>query len=181
MSKKVLVVVDMQNDFITGPLGNKECEAVVPKVVDVIKNNTWDEIITTSDTHDEKYMDTQEGKNLPIPHCIYKSSGWTLVSKVYDAIKETIGSNFANFNKHTFGSASLGKYLKHRYLSYKDDVEITFVGVCTGICVFSNAVIAKSFCPEAKINIIADACACVTPESHKTALEAMKLLQMNII
>ena len=180
MSKKVLVVVDMQNDFIDGPLGNAECQAVVPKVVDVIKNGEWDEIITTHDTHDEKYMNIQEGKNLPIPHCIFPSNGWALIPEVRDAIEEKSDASI-NFDKHTFGSIHLSEYLYHKYFSYGNDVEITFVGVCTGICVISNAVIAKSFCPEAKINIVADACACVTPESHKTALEAMKLLQMNII
>ncbi len=177
MAKKILVVVDMQNDFIDGPLGNDECKAVVENVVNVINNNTYDKIYMTYDTHDEDYLKTQEGKNLPVVHCVRGTEGYEYNPRVKEAIISK--RNVEAIEKHTFGSDILGTAIRQYVKDEK--AEIDFVGVCTGICVISNAFVVKAFNPEAKINVIENACACVTPQSHKTAIEAMKLCQINII
>lgn len=181
MSKKILVMVDMQNDFIHGALGNKECEAVVPKITTILNESDYEEVYVTFDTHDKHYLETQEGKKLPVEHCIAGTDGWIIEPVVFQTLRQNYSSEkVIGVEKNTFGSNKLGNMLAEKY-SDGSDLTIDFVGVCTGICVISNAIIAKTFCPEAEINIISEACACVTPESHKTALEAMKLLQMNII
>lgn len=177
---KILVVVDMQNDFITGPLGNSECQAVVSKVVDLIQSDEYDEIYVTRDTHYENYLETQEGKKLPVRHCIHGTDGWGICDEVYQAIKFS-GIQYSIINKETFGSLYLGKILELDYLTEQDNLEIDFCGVCTGICVISNVMIAKSALPEAKVCVVENACACVTPESHKTAIEAMRMCQIEII
>ena len=177
MAKKILVVVDMQNDFIDGPLGNDECKAVVENVVNVINNNAYDKIYMTYDTHDEDYLKTQEGKNLPVVHCVKGTEGYEYNPRVKEAIINK--RNVEAIEKHTFGSDILGTSIRQYVKDEK--AEIDFVGVCTGICVISNAFVVKAFNPEAKINVIENACACVTPQSHKTAIEAMKLCQINII
>jgi len=168
---KILVVVDMQNDFIDGALGTKEAIAIVPNVVEKIKNFDGDKIIFTRDTHEENYMETQEGKNLPVPHCIQGTNGWELnpeieALRIEDAI-----------DKPSFGSMELASYLKEL-----DGVEsIEFVGLCTDICVISNVMITKAALPEVPVIVDASCCAGVTPESHKNALEAMKMCQVKII
>ena len=177
--KKILVVVDMQNDFITGALGNAECQATVQKVVDVIKNNKYDNIFLTRDTHHDNYMETQEGKNLPVPHCIENTAGWEIVDAVSEAVAVCRDADVKIINKPTFGSVELGAILRAIY--DKEDAIIDFCGVCTGICVISNVMIAKANCPEAEIRVFQDACACITPESHRTAIEAMRLCQVTII
>lgn len=177
--KKILVVVDMQNDFITGALGNAECQATVEKVVDVIKNNKYDNIFLTRDTHHDNYMETQEGKNLPMPHCIENTAGWEIVDAVSEAVAVCRDADVKIINKPTFGSVELGAILREIY--DKEDAIIDFCGVCTGICVISNVMIAKANCPEAEIRVFQDACACITPESHRTAIEAMRLCQVSII
>lgn len=177
--KKILVVVDMQNDFITGALGNAECQASVQKVVDVIKNNKYDNIFLTRDTHHDNYMETQEGKNLPVPHCIENTAGWEIVDAVSEAVAVCRDADVKIINKPTFGSVELGAILREIY--DKEDAKIDFCGVCTGICVISNVMIAKANCPEAEIRVFQDACACITPESHRTAIEAMRLCQVTII
>lgn len=177
--KKILVVVDMQNDFITGALGNAECQATVEKVVDVIKNNKYDNIFLTRDTHHDNYMETQEGKNLPVPHCIENTAGWEIVDAVSEAVAVFRDADVKIINKPTFGSVELGAVLREIY--DKEDAIIDFCGVCTGICVISNVMIAKANCPEAEIRVFQDACACITPESHRTAIEAMRLCQVSII
>lgn len=186
---KVLVVVDMQKDFITGPLGNDDTRRIVPNVVAELKRAAAKDtlIIFTKDTHEENYMETLEGKNLPVPHCIRDSSGWYICDEVMDAYLETKdlwdGSEVLPFaidrmiEKPTFGSIDL-----QNVLCNLDNVEeITLMGVCTGICVLSNAILAKATLPEVPVNVIESCCACVTPETHKTAIEAMKLCQINII
>lgn len=177
--KKILVVVDMQNDFITGALGNAECQASVQKVVDVIKNNKYDNIFLTRDTHNDNYMETQEGKNLPVPHCIENTAGWEIVDAVSEAVAACRDADVKIINKPTFGSVELGTILREIY--DKEDAIIDFCGVCTGICVISNVMIAKANCPEAEIRVFQDACACITPESHRTAIEAMRLCQVSIV
>lgn len=175
---KILVVVDMQNDFTSGALGNKECEGVVPKVVDIINNEEFDEIILTRDTHQSNYLETQEGKKLPVEHCIKDTDGWQIRDEIISAVRD---KKHSIIDKSTFGSIYLAMALNCVLDEEKKNYDITLVGVCTGICVISNALLLKAYFPEAKINVRADACACVTPESHKTALEAMKMCQINII
>lgn len=167
---KTLVVVDMQNDFITGSLGTKEAEAIVPKVREKIAKaiENGDKIIFTQDTHFDDYLETQEGKNLPVKHCIKDTKGWE-IEETIDNIKYP----HTHIQKLTFGSRNLPKHI------FTDEVEL--VGLCTGICVLSNAILLKAFNTELKVTVDASCCACVTPESHKTALEAMKLCQVNVI
>ena len=168
---KILVVVDMQNDFIDGALGTKEAIAIVPNVVEKIKNFDGDKIIFTRDTHEENYMETQEGKNLPVPHCIRGTNGWELNPEIEALRKEEA------VDKPSFGSMELASYLKEL-----DGVEsIEFVGLCTDICVISNVMITKAALPEVPVIVDASCCAGVTPESHKNALEAMKMCQVKII
>lgn len=165
---KTLVVVDMQNDFINGSLGTKEAEAIVPKVREKIAEAiaNGDKIVFTQDTHFDDYLETQEGKNLPVKHCIKDTKGWE--------IEETIDNiEYPHIQKLTFGSRNLPGHI------FTDEVEL--VGLCTGICVLSNAILLKAFNTELKVTVDASCCACVTPESHKTALEAMKLCQVNVI
>lgn len=170
---KVLIVVDMQNDFTTGILGNPETVSVVGKVSDYIKNFRANEpdgkIIATLDTHDENYMNTQEGKYLPVPHCIRGTDGWKIVPEI-----DCILGDCIKFEKITFGAVDLPFAVGRD----KNIQEIQIIGVCTDICVISNAMILKSAFPEVPVKVIADCCAGVTPESHRTALKAMKSCQI---
>lgn len=179
MAKKILVVVDAQNDFITGALGNKECDVATNVIADEIRSGKYDDVIFTRDTHDENYLNTQEGKKLPVTHCIKWTNGWEVDARLKDAMKER-GVNcddITYIDKPTFGSKELGRLLEEYDNS---DTEIYFCGFCTGICVISNVSIAKTFCKDAEVLVIENACACVTPESHKTAIEAMKMIQVGI-
>ncbi|MBP5450828.1 MAG: cysteine hydrolase [Treponema sp.] len=169
---KLLIVVDMQNDFIDGSLGTKEAVAIVPNVAEKIKQAReagW-EVVFTRDTHQKDYLTTQEGKNLPVVHCILGSKGWQISDKL-DVGKSRI------FDKPAFGSMALADYAA----SLNGLEEIELVGLCTGICVISNAFILKAKLPEVKVSVDSSCCACVTPESHATALSAMKLCQVNVI
>lgn len=170
---KVLVVIDMQNDFIDGALGTKEAERIVPNVAKKMKE--FDGLIfATRDTHEENYLDTQEGKNLPVKHCIRNTDGWNLRPEIAELLRE------APIDKVTFGSVELGNLLKE-YHEKKESVEsITLVGLCTDICVISNAIIIKANLPEVPVIVDASCCAGVTPESHNQALEAMKMCQIEI-
>lgn len=170
--KKVLVVVDMQKDFISGALGTKEAEAVVDNVAEVIR--TFDgEVIFTRDTHTDKYLETQEGRNLPVSHCIKDSDGWQLDKKLASLRTEPVKI----FDKPTFGSVALAEYLKEN-----EELEsVTLIGLCTDICVISNALLIKAFLPEVEIRVMEKCCAGVTPESHQNALEAMKMCQIKIV
>lgn len=179
MKSKTLVVVDMQNDFIHGALGNDECKAVVSNVVDKINNFNGKEIIYTLDTHHENYMETQEGKKLPVKHCIEYSMGWILDKDVDEALRKN-GASIVEIRKPTFGSVALANHLMLEF-EENDEFEIEFIGVCTDICVISNAMLIKAFFPEAKVVVDASCCAGVTPESHKNALEAMKMCQIDVI
>lgn len=192
---KVLIVVDMQNDFIDGSLGTPEAQAIVPLVAETIEQMTDPNtvVIFTKDTHSENYMNTLEGKNLPVPHCIQGSKGYGIVDPVFIAYTNVMEKYMSGYNaypildqnpiivrKPTFGSMELQNILYDMDDKFGVE-EITLMGLCTGICVLSNAILAKATLPEVPVNVIADCCACVTPESHKTALEAMKLCQINII
>ncbi len=167
---KILVVVDMQNDFIDGALGTPEAVAIVPYVKEVIEHFEG-KVLFTRDTHFENYMETQEGKNLPVPHCIKGSCGWQIRGEL-DALRKTDA-----IDKITFGSKDLISVLEA-----EENIEsITFVGLCTDICVISNAMMVKGFYPEIPLIVDAKGCAGVTPQSHKNALEAMKMCQVQII
>lgn len=167
---KYLVVVDMQNDFIDGALGSKEAVAIVPYVKELIKSFDG-KVLFTRDTHFENYMDTQEGKNLPVPHCIKDTDGWQIRPEL-DELRKTEA-----IDKITFGSKELVELLKE-----EADIEsITFVGLCTDICVISNVMLVKAFYPEIPLFVDAKGCAGVTPESHNIALDAMKMCQVKII
>lgn len=170
--QKVLVVVDMQNDFIDGALGTKEAVAIVPKVKEKIENFEGT-VLFTRDTHFENYMDTQEGQNLPVPHCIKDTEGWQIRAEL-DALRTTEA-----IDKLTFGATNLPEKLAILHL--KESIEsITFVGLCTDICVISNVMVTKTYFPEIPIIVDAACCAGVTPESHKNALEAMKVCQVKV-
>lgn len=171
-SKNVLVVVDMQKDFIDGALGTKEAEAIVDNVAEKIKGFDG-EVVFTRDTHYDNYLETQEGRKLPVKHCIKGTDGWQLDSKLAALRLD----NAKIFDKPTFGSVELAEYLKS--LSLLESV--TLIGLCTDICVISNAMLIKAYLPEVKISVAASCCAGVTPESHKNALEAMKMCQIEII
>lgn len=169
----ILLVVDMQNDFISGSLGTKEAQSILPLVVDKVKTFAGI-VLFTRDTHESNYLHTQEGKNLPIEHCIKGTFGWQIAQELETLrIEEPI-------DKVTFGSSRLVDIV--RALNQKDPVtSITLVGLCTDICVISNALILKAFFPEVPITVDAACCAGVTPQSHKTALEAMKPCQIKIM
>ena len=167
---KILVVVDMQKDFIDGALGTAEAVAIVPYVKEVIE--TFDgKVLFTRDTHFDDYMQTQEGKNLPVMHCIKGTPGWE-IHRELDALRST-----EPIDKLTFGSSELPKIL-----AQEENIEsITFLGLCTDICVISTVMITKAFFPEVPVIVDAKGCAGVTPDSHKNALAAMKMCQVTVI
>ena len=168
----ILIVVDMQNDFIDGALGTPEAVAIVPNVLKKIENFSG-KIIFTRDTHQENYMQTQEGANLPVPHCIENSFGWQ--------IREGLEGHgeIAVLDKPTFGSRELGEMLLE--LDRQEPIgSICLIGLCTDICVISNALLAKAFLPEVPVSVDAACCAGVTPQSHLNALAAMKMCQIAI-
>ena len=166
---KTLIVVDMQNDFIDGALGTKEAEAIVQKVADKIKTFRKEgaQIIFTRDTHQTNYLETPEGRNLPVEHCIEGSEGWE-ISKELEVLPED-----EVINKVTFG------YVWSKDMIKGDEIEI--VGLCTDICVISNALVLKAVLPETPITVDSSCCAGVTPQSHNNALEAMKMCQISIV
>ena len=171
--KKLLIVVDMQTDFVTGALGTKEAQAIVPMGAEKIKKAKEDgtDVIFTLDTHEENYLDTQEGKQLPVPHCIKNTEGWMLVPQL-----RPLAGGCMSVEKPTFGSTRLAHIVgKAGY----DEIEL--IGLCTDICVISNAMLVKASLPNVPIYINADLCAGVTPESHRTALDAMAACQMAIV
>jgi nicotinamidase-related amidase len=168
--KKLLIVIDMQNDFIDGALGTQEAVSIIryvgAKLDDYKKSG--DAVIFTRDTHREDYLETQEGRELPVTHCIEKTEGWQISS-----LLDTDGA--VVFNKPSFGSIELADYV-----AGLAPEEIELVGVCTDICVISNALILKARLPETPITVDAACCAGVTPESHLNALKAMKMCQIHV-
>ena len=167
---KFLIVVDMQVDFITGSLGSKLAEAIVPSVVEKVKNYNGT-VIFTRDTHFADYMNTQEGNNLPVEHCIKGTNGWEICDELKPFAKKVV-------DKITFGSINLPKIIE----SYGEEIEeIELCGLCTDICVISNAMLIKACLPEARVCVNASLCAGVTVESHQNALKAMSACQIEII
>ena len=173
---EVLVVVDMQKDFVNGALGSKEACAIVPFVKARIEEAMKKEetILFTRDTHEENYMETQEGQRLPVPHCIRNTAGWEIVEELLPYTEQS-----QPVDKPTFGSVDLCSALQ--IVNEKLPVEkVTLIGLCTDICVISNALMVKAFLPETEVAVDAKCCAGVTPESHKNALAAMKMCQITI-
>jgi nicotinamidase-related amidase len=169
----ILIVVDMQNDFINGTLGTNEAQTIVPNVVEKIKE--WDgPIFVTRDTHSSDYLETREGKYLPVPHCIENTHGWELNEEV---AKVLINKEVSYINKPTFGSTYLPTVIKD-FVDENTTIEI--VGLCTDICVISNALLLKANFIETDISVIENCCAGVTPESHQAALTTMKMCQINV-
>lgn len=170
---KILVVVDMQNDFIDGALGTPEAQAIVPAVAEKIRS--WPgAVYATQDTHQADYLSTQEGKNLPVPHCVEGTPGWEIAPAVRDAM-----TDFTCLTKPAFGSRALAETLAIVHQNQPIE-EIVLVGLCTDICVISNAMLLKAFLPEVPVRVDAACCAGVTPASHRGALEAMKMCQIAI-
>ncbi len=169
----ILIVVDMQNDFIDGALGTAEAVAIVPKVKEKIESFPG-MVIFTRDTHESCYMETQEGKNLPVPHCIRGTEGWQIRPEL-DALRKT-----EPVDKPTFGSKRLGEILLD--IQKEEGIgTITLVGLCTDICVISNALLLKAFLPEVPVIVDASCCAGVTVQSHETALRAMEACQIRVV
>ena len=168
---KILIVIDMQNDFITGTLGSPQAQAIVPAVREKIEayKQAGDKVIFTRDTHDDNYMQTQEGKNLPVLHCIKGTLGHEISS-------ELDSSGCEVFDKPTFGSLKLAKTIAEGGYN-----EIELCGLCSDICVVSNALILKARLPETKITVDVRCCAGVTEESHNAALLTMKMCQINVV
>lgn len=181
---KVLVVVDMQNDFINGSLGTPEAQAIVGNVAKKISEFNGELICLTKDTHQPNYLDTQEGRLLPVQHCIEGTWGWRVDDAIATAVSHAaidVGKGVSVFQKDTFGSVELCDYLADLYIRKKQRIdEIILVGLCTDVCVISNALLIKAFLPETKITVDASCCAGVTMESHKNALAAMKACQINV-
>lgn len=175
--RNILIVVDMQKDFVTGALASAEAQAILPKVKEKIEvyDRAGKEIIFTRDTHREDYMQTNEGKHLPVPHCIKGTDGWQICAELTDGIT----SEYKTVDKPTFG-----------FLGWKDvlasetadgsDLDIEMIGVCTDICVVSNALILKALYPEATVRVDAGCCAGVTPEAHAAALATMRSCQVDV-
>lgn len=173
--KKLLIVVDMQNDFVDGALGTPEAQSIIPNVVRKIES--WDgDICCTYDTHQEDYLETQEGKKLPVRHCIAETDGWKLNPAVSEALSK---KKFDCLLKQTFGCSDLPYHIASMY-GCEDPESIELIGLCTDICVVSNALLVKAFFPETPISVDASCCAGVTPETHKAALTTMKMCQIEI-
>lgn len=175
---RLLIVVDMQKDFVDAALGTSEAQAIVPAVCEKIQKFDG-AIIVTKDTHQSNYLDTQEGRILPVPHCIQNTPGWELDDRVYAAVKNRGDAAIRSVIKPTFGSVELALDLCEMDEDFGLD-EVVLIGLCTDICVISNALLIKTYLPEVKVTVDAACCAGVTPESHENALRAMRMCQVNI-
>lgn len=183
MDYKVLVIVDMQNDFVTGTLANTAAQAIIPNIKAEIESGKYDRIVFTRDTHAENYLTTQEGKYLPVPHCIRGTWGHEIVDGLTDGIVEC--TDYDVIDKDTFGfngewMAELMGATPYMSRIYEPS-EITVVGTCTDICVVSNVLSMKAQMPEAKVRVIANCCAGLTPEKHEAALEVMRSCQVEVV
>ena len=172
--RKLLLVIDMQKDFIDGALGTAEAEAIVDRVVEEIGKYPAADVIATRDTHTADYLNTQEGRNLPVVHCVKGTPGWELNGKVAAALGPA-----EIVDKPSFGSVALAEKLAA--MGKEEELDVTLVGLCTDICVVSNALLIKAFLPETPVRVIAAACAGVTPESHAAALQTMKMCQIDVV
>ena len=178
--RKILLVIDMQNDFINGALGTPEAEAIVDRVAEEIGKYPAGDVIATRDTHPENYLETQEGRNLPVVHCVKGTTGWELHPKIAAALKDAVV-----IDKPTFGSKELAEKLTRTVVSGRNALtsralETTQMSVQRPTSVISNALLVKAFLPETTVRVIADCCAGVTPESHKAALDTMRMCQIQI-
>ena len=170
--QNILIVVDMQNDFIDGALGTPEAVAIVPAAAEKIRSFPGP-VLFTRDTHTTDYLNTQEGRNLPVVHCVKGTPGWELRPELQALCKT------APIDKPTFGSAKLGELLLS--MDREDPIaSVTLIGLCTDICAISNALLVKAFLPEVPVTVDAACCAGVTPESHRNALAAMKMCQIAV-
>lgn len=171
----LLVVIDMQNDFITGALGSPAAQGIVDKVVNKVEN--WQgEVLFTRDTHDENYLGTQEGKKLPVVHCVKGTEGWEICAPLQPYVKNP------PYDKETFGGNEISSHVAELVENAPEkEVSITLVGLCTDICVVSNAFLLKPAFPEAKIMVDSQCCAGVTVESHQKALDVMSACQIEIL
>lgn len=173
---KILIVVDMQKDFVDGSLGTSEAVAIVPAVVERVKkaHAEGETVIFTRDTHEDNYLETQEGRNLPVMHCIEGTPGHEIIDEL-----KPLAEGCTVIDKPTFGSTFLGEMLDGMNMAEPIE-EITLIGLCTDICVISNAMIAKAHLTEVPVSVEAACCAGVTPASHNNALEAMKMCQIKV-
>lgn len=194
---KFYVVVDMQHDFIDGTLGTEEAQNIVGFVADTIREarKNKDFIVFTMDTHYDDYLATQEGKYLPVKHCIEDSHGWSIPTEICDAVGDWFeGGIKRNLYRHcddtliltkdTFGSIELCGFIEdgaYHYSLNDNELDIVFMGLCTDICVVSNALIVKAAFPNAHISVLKDGCAGTTPEKHEAALEVMRSCQIDVI
>lgn len=172
--REILLVIDMQNDFISGALGTGEAEAIVEAVAAEIGKYPAGDVIATRDTHGADYLRTQEGRRLPVPHCIRGTEGWEIAPRIAQALGEA-----EIVDKPTFGSRALAERLAA--LAEEEELGITLVGLCTDICVVSNALLVKAFLPEVPVRVLARCCAGVTPESHEAALRTMEMCQIQVV
>lgn len=172
--RKILLVIDMQNDFIDGALGTQEALGIVDRVAEEIGKYPSRDVFATRDTHGPDYLNTQEGKNLPVTHCVKGTPGWELHPRIAAALGDA-----QIIDKPSFGSVELARQLAQ--MAGEETLEITLVGLCTDICVVSNALLAKAFLPETPVQVIASCCAGVTPESHTAALKTMEMCQIKIV
>lgn len=174
--EKYLIVVDMQNDFVDGSLGTAEAQAIVPNVVEKVKGFKGT-VIFTKDTHDFNYLNTQEGRNLPVEHCVENTEGWEIVEELK---KVQVEKDAPVYCKETFGCTRLAKELQN--INEETGIEeIQLIGLCTDICVVSNALILKAYMPEVKITVDSKCCAGVTPQKHEAALETMRSCQISVL
>jgi nicotinamidase-related amidase len=176
-TKKVLIVIDVQNDFITGALRNEEAIKKLPNIVNLLKTERFDETYVTMDTHDENYLNTLEGSKLPVKHCIKGTEGWHMPDEV---AKTKPIQNAEVFEKPTFGSTWLSEHLAATHYP-KEDYEFTIVGFCTDICVVSNALLIRANFPNNKIVVLKDCVAGVTPETNDAALKTLGMCQIEVI
>ena len=184
---KLLVLVDLQNDFIDGALGSAEAQAIVPNVVNKLKNTNMEEtlVLFTKDTHYADYLSTFEGQNLPVEHCIENTPGWCINKEISSIVEGTYGRLMyssdkiinSRIYKNTFGSDDLRDF----FVAHKDNIEeVEFLGLCTDICVISNVLMARQAMPDKKIVVDSTCCAGVTPEKHEAALEVMRSCQIEV-
>ena len=182
MKHKILVVIDMQHDFVDGSLGTPEAQAIVPKVIEKITN--FDGIVVyTRDTHEEDYLETLEGKKLPVVHCVEGTSGWEILTEVLNAgsFKRPRKDLSWIYNKPTFGCLNLAKDIQNKVFLEQDDFEIELIGLCTDICVVTNALLLRAYMPEVPITVDSSCCAGVTKETHDAALKTMQMCQIEVI
>ncbi len=172
--RKILIVIDMQNDFIDGALGTGEAVSIVEAVKEKIRSYPSGDVMATMDTHGENYLETQEGRMLPVVHCIRGTEGWKIRADVAALLGDA-----RIFKKPSFGSMRLAEVLKK--LSRKEEIELELIGLCTDICVVSNALLLKAAMPEVRISVDASCCAGVTPEKHRAALETMRSCQICVV